>query len=85
MKRNSQGPSFVPWGRPDGTAPHSEKQLLDSLTRWNLYERKSHTQRATPRGIQRDGILSTRIWWSMSPSVAEANVCIMGNKCVRGR
>ena len=36
----SQGPSFVPWG-----TPHSEKQSLDSFTRWRLSMRKSQTQR----------------------------------------
>ena len=33
MMINSHGPSFVPWGTPAGTAPHSEKQSWPSLTR----------------------------------------------------
>ena len=32
MTRNNQGPSFVPWGTPDGTERHSEWQSWASLT-----------------------------------------------------
>ena len=61
IRRNNHGPNFVPCGTPDGTAPHSEKQSLDSLTRCSLFDKKSHTQRTTLRGTFRERIFLTRI------------------------
>jgi hypothetical protein len=37
IRRNNQGRSLVPWGTPDGTAPHLEKQSLESFTCCNLF------------------------------------------------
>ena len=36
ISRNSQGASLVPWGKPEGTLSHLDKQFLLSLT---LYDR----------------------------------------------
>ena len=60
----SQGPSLVPWGTPDGTAPYSEKQSLESCKRCRLSIGKSQTQRATPLGMRNPRILAARVLWS---------------------
>ena len=60
----SQGPSLEPWGTPDGTAPYSEKQSLESCTRCRLSIGKSQTQRATPLGMRNPRILAARVLWS---------------------
>ena len=40
-KKKGQGPSLVPWGKPTGTAPHSDKQSQLSFTPWDRSDRKS--------------------------------------------
>ena len=53
ISKKSQGPSLVPWGTPEGTDPQSEKQVLESFTRWFRSVRKSVTQFLTQQGISK--------------------------------
>ena len=34
ISKKSQGPRLFPWGTPEGTDPQSEKQALESFTRF---------------------------------------------------
>ena len=43
-QKKGQGPNFVPWGTPAGTAPHSDKQSRLSFTLWGRSDGKSRIQ-----------------------------------------
>ena len=53
VSKMSQVPSLVIWGPPEETDPQSEKQVLESFTRWFRYVRKSVNQFLTQQGISR--------------------------------
>ena len=53
ISKKSQGPSLVPWGTPEGTDPQSEKQVLESFTRWFRSVEKSVTQFFTQQRISK--------------------------------
>ena len=53
ISKKSQGPSLVIWGTPEGTDPQSEKQVLESFTRWFRSVRKSVNQFLTQMGKSR--------------------------------
>ena len=48
--RKSQGPSFVPWGTPEGTVPHSEKHPSANLIRCKRSSKKLIIQLITLTG-----------------------------------
>ena len=51
MIKNNHGPSLVPWGTPEGTAPHSDTAVSESLIFCERPERKSMFQLVTLSGI----------------------------------
>ena len=65
IKINNHGPNFVPWGTPQGTAPHSETQSLASFTRYFRPHKKLMSQFITKFGIGSKRILLIRIEWSI--------------------
>ena len=65
INKKSHDPSFVPWGTPAGTSPHSETQSFASLTLCFLSCRKSIVQRTTAFGIGNQEIFSASIPWSI--------------------
>ena len=65
IKRKSHGPSLVPWGTPEDTLPHSERQSLPSLTLWDRPERNSMIQLIILLGILISLSLPIKTLWSM--------------------
>ena len=74
IRKNNPGPNFVPCGTPDRAAPHSEKQSLERFSRCSLFDKKSHTQRATSRGILRENLFSQDL---RSPWIMEIKACVV--------
>jgi hypothetical protein len=65
IRMNSQGPSLVPWGIPEGTSPHSERQSLDNFTLCFRSIKKSIVQRVTAHGMVKLDIFSANKAWSI--------------------
>ena len=62
---NNHGPSLVPWGTPEGTVPHSDTQLSESLILCERPERKSMIQLVTLGGIVSARNFLTKMLWSI--------------------